>query len=135
MRLLRAAFVRLTSLIGRDRHEREMADELESHIQLHIDDNLRAGMTPDEARRRALMALGGLEQTKDQYRDRRGVPWLETLLQDVRFGLRTLRKQKAFTSVAVTTLAVGFGPPIAIFALANWIVLRPVPGVRDSGSV
>jgi hypothetical protein len=135
MRLLRAAFVRLTSLIGRERHERELADELESHIQLHVDDNLRAGMTPEEARRRALMALGGLEQTKEQYRDRRGLPWLEALRQDLRFGMRTLWKQKGFAAVAITTLAIGFGPPIAIFTLANWIVLRPVPGVRDTASV
>jgi predicted permease len=135
MRRLRALVLRLTSLLGRERGEREIADELESHIQLHVDDNVRAGMTPAEARRRALMALGGLEQAKERYRDRRGMPWLDALLQDTRFSLRTLRKQKVFTLVAVTTLAVGFGPPIAIFALANRMVLRPVGGVQDSGVV
>ena len=72
MRHVRAFFVRLAGLFDRHRRERELADELESHLQLHIDDNLRAGMTPVEARRQALIKLGGIEQTKEIYRDRWG---------------------------------------------------------------
>jgi predicted permease len=135
MRSLRAALLRVRSLFSGERQDRELTDEIESHIQLHVDDNIRAGMTPAEARRRAVLALGGVEQAKEQYRDRRGLPWLEALLQDLRFGARMLRKQKTFTAVAVATLAIGFGPPIAIFTLANWMVLRPVPGVRETGAV
>ena len=77
MRRLRAALVRLTSLFRRERLDRELAAEMESHLQLHVDDNLRAGMSPDEARRQAIIALGGIEQTKEQYRDRLGMPSLE----------------------------------------------------------
>src|SRR5688572_25816153 len=135
MRSLRAVLLRLRSLVGRERQDRELTDEIESNLQLHVDDNIRAGMAPAEARRRAVLALGGIEQAKERYRDRRGLPWLEALLQDLRFGARMLRKQKSFTAVAVATLAIGFGPPIAIFTLANWMVLRPIPGVRDTGAV
>src|SRR5688572_31574418 len=134
-RRMRALVLRVASIFGRERRERELSDEIESHIQLHVDDNLRAGMTPSEARRQAVLALGGVEQAKEQYRDRRGLPWLETLLRDVRFGGRMLRRQRTFTAVAVVTLAIGFGPPIAIFTFGNWLVLRPVPGVRDTQSV
>ena len=88
MRGLRACFARFGGLFGKERRDRELADELEAHLQMQIDDNVHAGMTPEEARRQALIQLGGVEQTKEHYRDRRGLPWLETLLQDVRFGLR-----------------------------------------------
>jgi len=88
MRHVRAFFVRLAGLFNHRRRERELADELESHLHLHIEDNLRAGMTPVEARRQALIKLGGIEQTKEIYRDRWGVPTLESLIQDVRYGLR-----------------------------------------------
>jgi predicted permease len=135
VRRLRAALIRVVNLFRRGRLERELAAEMEGHLQLHIDDNIKAGMTPVEARRQAILALGGVEQAKEQYRDRRGLPALETLLRDVRFGARMLRRQPTFTAVAVITLAIGFGPPIAIFALANWMVLRPVPGIPDSRSV
>ena len=82
MRRLRAALIRFTNLFRRGRLERELAAEMEGHLQLHVDDNLKAGMTPAEARRQAIIALGGVEQAKEQYRDRRGFPGLETLLQD-----------------------------------------------------
>jgi macrolide transport system ATP-binding/permease protein len=86
MRRVRAWSLRLAGLWNKQRRERELADELESHLQLHIEDNLRAGMTPVEARRQALIKLGGIEQTKDIYRDRRGIPILESLIYDVRYG-------------------------------------------------
>ncbi len=78
MRRLRAWLVCLGGLFSKRRHEQEMSDEFESHLQMNIEDNLRAGMSREEARRQALMKLGGLEQAKENYRDRRGVPWLET---------------------------------------------------------
>jgi macrolide transport system ATP-binding/permease protein len=74
MRWLRALFVRFGGLFGKDPRERELAAELESHLLLHIEDNLRAGMNAEEARRQALIKLGGVEQTKEAYRDRRGLP-------------------------------------------------------------
>src|SRR5215470_1960382 len=99
MRKLRALFLRLGGLFNRERRERELADELESHLQMHIEDNLRSGMTPEEARRRAVMKLGGIETTKERYRDRRGIPFLESLAQDIGYGARVLRKSSGFTTI------------------------------------
>src|SRR5579859_6682316 len=124
MRRLRAWFSRLGEMFGRRRRERELAAEMESHLQLHIEDNLCAGMTPQEARRQALLRLGGLEQTKENYRERRGLRMLESFFQDLRFAFRMLLKNPGFTTVAVLTLAIGVGANTAIFSLLDGLVLK-----------
>src|SRR5467141_3956830 len=134
MRQLRAWLVRFGELFRKERGDRDLAAEMENHLQMHIEDNLRAGMSAAEARRQALMKLGGVEQTKEMVRERRGLPMLDVLLQDLRFGARMLRKNPGFTAVAVLTLALGIGVNTAIFTAFDALVLRPLP-VKDPDSL
>ena len=127
MRQLRAWLFRLQGLFIKAARERELADELESHLQMHIDDNIRAGMSPQEARRVAVMKLGGVEQTKEAYRDRATIPLLENVVQDLRFTLRQLRKNPAFTVTATMMVALGIGASVAIFAFVDAALIKPLP--------
>ena len=127
LRQLRGWLVRLFELFTHKRREQEFAEELESHLQMHIEDNLRAGMLPEEARRVALVKLGGVTLTHELYREQRGLPMLETLFQDLRFGLRMLRKNPGYTLIAVLTLSLGIGATSAVFSLIQGVLLTPPP--------
>ena len=130
MRWLRGWLVRFGGLARKEQQEREVRAELESHLRMHVEDNVRAGMTPERARREALLKLGGVEQTKERMWDRQSLPWLEILVQDIQFGLRILRKSPGFTCVAVLTLALGIGVNTTVFTAFDALILRPRP-VKD----
>ena len=107
--------------------ERELSAELQSHLDMHIADNIRAGMMPDEARRQALIALGGMEQTRERYRDAITFRWIDALLKDIQFGFRTMRRSAGFTMLAIVTLAVGIAATNTGFTIMNTVLIRDLP--------
>jgi predicted permease len=127
MRQIRASLQRLLGAFTRSRREREMADELESHLQLHIDDNIRSGLSAVEARRQALVKFGALEAIKEQHRDRGSVPWLSHFAQDLRFAGRLLQKSPGFSVTAIVTIALAVGVNAAIFTVLNAAALQSLP--------
>ena len=133
IRRIRGWLARLLGLLNRKRREHEFAEELESHLDFHIADNIRAGMSPEEARRVALVKLGGVPQVQELHREQRGLPMLETLFHDLRFGARMLVKNPGFSVVVLLTLAFGIGVNTALFTVFNALALKPLP-LKDADS-
>jgi putative ABC transport system permease protein len=127
MKTLWRAWARVTGLFGRERQDREMAQEFESHLQMHIDDNIRAGMSPEQARREALVKFGGMEAAKESVRETSRLLWLETAARDVRYALRGLGLNPGFATTAVLSLTLGIGASVAIYTVADNLLLRPLP--------
>jgi len=131
---LRAIGLRLAGFLRRGRAESDFSAELEAHIAFDIENGVRSGLSEEQARRSALIRLGGVEQTRQAHRERRGVPWLESMVRDLRYSLRMLVKRKGVTAVAVLSIGLGIGANATIFAIVNRFILRPAP-VGDPSSL
>ncbi len=107
--------------------DRDLDDELASHVTLLAADHIRRGMTPDQAERAARLELGGLTQLREAHREARGVPFIDNLLQDLRYTFRTLRRDAGFTTFAILIVGLGIGASSTIFSVVNALLIRPLP--------
>ena len=131
---LRRALKRTASFFRKTRLDQDLNEELASHLAFAVEENLRSGMSAEEAHRQAMIRFGGVMQAKEMQRQSRGLPSLDILLQDLSFTFRSLRRDKSFTIIAVLILAIGIGANIAVFSVVNAILLRPLP-FRDPGEL
>ena len=127
MRRLRALWARFRGIFGSSRIGDEFDAELESHIAAHTEEGVRAGLTAEEARRQALLRLGGVEQARQRYRERTTLPWLEGLWRDMRYALRGFRRNPVFAVTAIVTLTLGIGATAAVFSVVDRVLFRSLP--------
>jgi predicted permease len=132
VRPLRRWWNRSAGLLAGGRRDADLADELQSHIDFQTDANIRAGMPHEQARREAILKFGAVEAAKEEYRDQRGWPGLESIVKDLRFALRTFRRRPSFTAVAVLSIGLGIGINATVFGWLKAVYLNPLPGVSNA---
>jgi len=123
----RESLFRLQSFARKKPLDQDLAEEMASHLQFAIEENIQNGMSPQEAERQARISFGGPQQSKETHRESRGLPFLDTLLRDIRYTFRTLWRDRAFAAIAILILALGIGANIAVFSIINTLLLRPLP--------
>src|SRR5437773_109416 len=124
---LRAAVARIAGLFTGSRRDDELRDELQAHLDMATAENVRRGMPPEEARRQALLASGGLTVASEAVRAQRGLPWVESVAADIKYASRALRHSRAFAAIVVITLGLGIGANTAIFSVIRGVLLKPLP--------
>ena len=132
---IRALWLRLRGIANGGSANEDFATELESHVAMHTEDGIRSGLSAPDARRRALIALRGMEQTRQAYRERATLPGLESLMQDVRFGVRMLARKPGFAAVVILTLAIGIGASATVFTWIDAVMIQPLSGVAEPNSL
>src|SRR6184192_3501034 len=129
---MRPLLARLVALFRRRQLDDELSDEMSAHLELSTADHVARGLSLEDARRAAALRFGGTLQTAEAYRDRQGFPLLDSLWQDVRYAVRTLRKNPAFTTTAAATLALAIGAETSVYCLIDALFLRPPVGVSEA---
>jgi predicted permease len=135
MRSIRRTLARIAGMFRHDRGDDDLRAEMEAHLALEIEENLRRGMDADEARRRALIAAGGFTQATESVREQRGLPWVESLVGDLRFALRQFRRTPLSTVTMILVLSLGIGANIVLFTVVNSLATMPAPGIERNGSL
>jgi predicted permease len=131
---IRELGAKVGSFFRKGQRDRDLEAEMASHLDLAVEENMQQGMSPEEARRKALIRFGGMEQAKEEHRDARGLPALESILQDLRYTVRTLRRDAGFTIFAVLIIGLGIGASSTVFSVLNTLLVRPLP-FRDPSSL